>query len=236
MTIKIGFVALTFALAAVPALAEPANLTVTIGGLDPDGRLPLRFAYCAPPDTPADAHDVSPAVSWSAGPPGTQSYVVISTDLDVPKDLSLINKPGVTLTDDTPRVPFIHWVLVDIPPGITRLAEGAEGDRFVPKGKPLGPTDHGVRGANVYSFFYPKDSPLYGPHGGWDGPCPPRNETRNHRYVTDVYALDMPTLGLSGVFFGEAALAKMPGHILAQGRAAAYDAARPNAPTPADAK
>ena len=223
------------ALALLPpgAAAEPIELTLSVAGLETDGRLPLRFAYCAPPGTADSAHDISPAVTWSPGPAGTKSYVLISTDLDVPKDLSLINKPGVTLSDDTPRMSLVHWLLVDIPPGLTQLDEGVEGDGFVAKGRPLGATDHGVRGANAYSFFYPKDSPMYGPHGGWDGPCPPRNETRNHRYITEVWALDIPSLELTGFFLADAALAKMQGHILAHGRADAYDAARPGAPSPA---
>jgi Raf kinase inhibitor-like YbhB/YbcL family protein len=141
------------------------------------------------------------------------------TDLDVPRDLSSINKPGVVLTADTPRVPFIHWVLIDIPPAITRLRRGEESARFEPKGKPIGPTDHGVRGANVYSHFYPKDSPLAGPRGGYDGPCPPNNDTVAHRYVTQVYALDVASLGLHGVFFGEDVLREIQGHVLAAGEA-----------------
>jgi Raf kinase inhibitor-like YbhB/YbcL family protein len=143
------------------------------------------------------------------------------TDLDVPRNMSLINKPGVTIVADAPRMPFIHWLLVDIPPSITHLAKGAESDGFVPKGNPVGPTDHGLRGANVYTNFYPKDSPLAGPHGGYDGPCPPANDLKIHRYVFSVYALDIKSLGLSGVFFGDAAQENMQGHILAQGEATA---------------
>jgi Raf kinase inhibitor-like YbhB/YbcL family protein len=149
------------------------------------------------------------------------------TDLDVPKDLSLINKPGVTISADTPRVPFIHWVLIDIPPSITALKRGEEGNGFVSKGKPIGPTDHGLRGANVYSHFYPAGSELAGTRGGYDGPCPPNNDTVPHRYVTRVYALDVPTLGLSGAFFGEDALAAMQGHVLAEGEAEAAYSANP---------
>jgi Raf kinase inhibitor-like YbhB/YbcL family protein len=167
-------------------------------------------------------YNISPAVSWSHGPAGTRSYVLLMTDLDVPKDLSLINKPGVTITKDTPRVPFIHWVLVDIPPSITRLRKGEESAGFVPKGNPLGPTAHGLRGANVYTFFYKKDSPLAGPRGGYDGPCPPHNDTVPHRYVTRVYALDIASLNLSGLFFGEDALKAMQGHVLALGSADAH--------------
>jgi len=204
-----------------------ASLTVQVGGLTADGGLPVSAAYCPPHPMDPTLYNVSPSVSWSRGPAATRSYALIMTDLDVPKDLSLINKPGVTITADTPRVPFIHWVLVDIPPSITRLREGEESAGFVPKGNPIGPTDHGVRGANVYTFFYPKDSELAGTRGGYDGPCPPHNDVMPHRYVTTVYALDVTTLGLSGVFFGEDAQRAMQGHILASGTAEASYAYAP---------
>jgi Raf kinase inhibitor-like YbhB/YbcL family protein len=217
-----------FAAAAVSA-AAPQSLKVTVSGLTPDGALPVSAAYCPPTNMEPTTYNISPAVSWSRGPAGTRSYVLLMTDLDVPKDLSLINKPGVTISKDTPRVPFIHWVLVDIPPSITRLRKGAESDGFIAKGNPLGPTAHGVRGANVYTFFYKKDSPLAGPRGGYDGPCPPHNDTIPHRYVTRVYALDVASLNLSGLFFGEDALKAMQGHVLAMGSADAHYAA-PDAP------
>jgi len=60
-----------------------------------------------------------------------------------------------------------------------------------------------------------------GPRGGYDGPCPPNNDLKPHRYLTRVYALDVPTLGLRGVFFGEAALMRMKDHVLAVGEALA---------------
>jgi len=48
-----------------------------------------------------------------------------------------------------------------------------------------------------------------------------------HRYVTRVYALDIPSLGLSGLFFGEDALRAMQGHVLAVGEAKARYSAYP---------
>jgi Raf kinase inhibitor-like YbhB/YbcL family protein len=207
--------------------AAAASLEVTVGGLTPDGRLPPSAAYCPPTKMDPSEYNISPSVAWSPGPRATRSYALIMTDLDVPKDLSLINKPGVTISADTPRVPFIHWVLVDIPPSINALKRGAEGDGFVPKGKPIGPTPYGLRGANVFSHFYPADSELAGTRGGYDGPCPPHNDTVPHRYVTRVYALDVPTLGLRGLFFGEDALRAMRGHVLAVGEAEAKYSANP---------
>jgi Raf kinase inhibitor-like YbhB/YbcL family protein len=210
-----------------PATAAAAALTVKVGGLEAGGRLPASAAYCPPTPMEPAKYNISPSVSWSRGPAATRSYALIMTDLDVPKDLSLINKSGVTLNADTPRVPFIHWVLIDIPPQITHLRRGEESAGFVLKGNPIGPTDHGLRGANVYSHYYPKDSPLAGPRGGYDGPCPPHNDVVAHRYVTKVYALDVASLGLQGEFFGEDALRAMQGHVLASGEAAAVYSATP---------
>jgi Raf kinase inhibitor-like YbhB/YbcL family protein len=214
-------------LAAAPETAAPPSLQVTVGGLSAEGRLPASAAYCPPTKMDPSEYDISPSVAWSRGPAATRSYALIMTDLDVPKDLSLINKPGVTIPADAPRVPFIHWVLIDIPPSITALSRGAEGNGFVPKGKPIGPTPHGLRGANVYSHFYPANSELAGTRGGYDGPCPPNNDIAPHRYVTRVYALDVPTLGLHGLFYGEDALRAMQGHLLAVGESEAKYSANP---------
>jgi Raf kinase inhibitor-like YbhB/YbcL family protein len=201
------------------APAQSASLTVTVAGLEAGGRLPLDAAYCTPTPMAPDQHNISPAVSWSPGPQGTRSYVLIMTDLDVPKNLALMNKPGVTIGADEPRVPFIHWVLIDIPPHVTHIPKGAESPGFAPMGKPVGKTMLGIRGANVFSHFYPAGSPLAGIRGGYDGPCPPKNDVLPHRYVTRIYALDVPTLGLDTVFYGEDALGRMDGHILAVGQA-----------------
>jgi len=213
--------------AATAADAVEVGLTVRVDGLDADGRLPASAAYCPPTRMDPAQYNISPAVSWSRGPKATRSYALIMTDLDVPEDLSAINKPGVVLTAETPRVPFIHWVLIDIPATITHLRRGVESAGFVPKGNPVGLTDHGLRGANVYSHYYPKDSPLAGVRGGYDGPCPPHNDMVAHRYVTRIYALDVQSLGLHGVFFGEDALRAMQGHVLAAGEAGAVYSAAP---------
>jgi len=213
---------LAYALCAMPARAEPAKMQVTVHGLDPDGRLPASSAFCVPPNTDPASHNISPAVSWSRGPEGTKSYALIMTDLDGVKDLSFLKKPEVMIPPDAERASYIHWVLIDIPPSILGLERGAESPYFIPKGSPIGATDHGLRGANVYSDFYPKDSPLHGIRGGFDGPCPPKNDPMKHRYVTRIYALDVDRLGLEGPFFGEDVEKKMQGHILAIGEATAF--------------
>jgi Raf kinase inhibitor-like YbhB/YbcL family protein len=60
---------------------------------------------------------------------------------------------------------------------------------------------------------------MAGQYGGYDGPCPPWNDERAHRYTFKVYALDVPSLNLSGAFTGPEAEAAMQGHVLAEGEA-----------------
>lgn len=46
------------------------------------------------------------------------------------------------------------------------------------------------------------------------------NDAIPHRYHFTVYALNVPSLGLSGEFTGPEALRAMEGHVLAQGEVA----------------
>ncbi len=220
------FSAAAFAVIAAASLAHAAdNLKVTIGGLDANGRLADDAAFCPP--TKGGPADVSPRVSWSAGPEGTRSYALTMTDPDVPKDMSLINKPGATIEDAAPRITIHHWVLADIPATITTLEKGAEGDAVTPHGKPIGDTPHGRRGANVFTGFLAGNPDMAGTYGGYDGPCPPLNDERPHHYTVRVYALDTPSLGLSGAFDGPELEAAVKGHVLAEGEAVATYALNP---------
>jgi phosphatidylethanolamine-binding protein (PEBP) family uncharacterized protein len=41
-----------------------------------------------------------------------------------------------------------------------------------------------------------------GDYFGYDGPCPPWNDTRIHHYVFTIYAVATPTLEVSGALTG----------------------------------
>ena len=202
------------------------RLRVKIGDLDRFEHLPDRAAFCPPASS--TTKDVSPAIEWSPGPTGTQSYALLMTDPDVPKDFSQINKPGVVIAAAAPRIPAYHWVLDDIPVAITSLASGIEGDGLAPHGKPVGVTGHGRRGANIYTTFLASNAEMSGTYGGYDGPCPPVNDERPHRYVVQVFALDIRSLGLSGPFDGSSVERAMRSHVLAEGEAVATYALNPN--------
>ncbi|MGF1640002.1 MAG: YbhB/YbcL family Raf kinase inhibitor-like protein [Rhodospirillales bacterium] len=196
-----------------------AKLTVTIEAWREGETIPGEYAFCIPA---AEGHvtmgrNRSPAVRWSGAPTGTRSYAIICHDPDVPSKPDNVNKEGLTVPASLPRVDFYHWVLVDIPATTGELAAGADSDGITPGGKTPGKTEHGVRGINNYTDWFSADPDMKGNYGGYDGPCPPWNDEIVHHYHFTVYALDVPSLGLSGVFGGPEALTAMRGHVLAEG-------------------
>ena len=199
---------------ALPA-GGTAALTVTVSGIKPGGVIPGAFAYCVPAKEGhiASGPNRSPAIMWSKGPAGTASYALIMIDPDAPTVFDTANKEGQTIPADLARTDFYHWVLVDIPSNVAGLPAGAESAGHA--AKPVGPTNHGLRGANSVGGFGGRATK--GPTGGYDGPCPPWNDAIPHHYRFSVYALTVRSLGLSGPFTVPDALRAMKGRVLATG-------------------
>lgn len=198
-----------------PALkTAPAALSVAVSGIENDRPIPAKFAYCRPDGSgksmPSD--NINPEIRWSGAPQGTKSFAIIVVDKDVPKTFELAYKEDKTIPKDFPRQNFYHWVLVDIPASRNKISEGEDCKGITEGGKPPGKTAYGVNGRNDYAVKAGQ-----GQGGGYDGCCPPWNDERLHHYHFIVYALDVPTLGLTGNFDGAKAEAAMQGHILAQG-------------------
>jgi Raf kinase inhibitor-like YbhB/YbcL family protein len=179
--------------------------------------LPQRSAFCKPdPDTHVTFSDNrSPHLGWSELPPGTRSLAILCIDPDAPSVGDDVNQEGREISADLPRVTFTHWILVDIPSARSELAEGTDSKGVTAKGKTAGATKNGVRGINDYTGWFAGDPDMAGNYGGYDGPCPPWNDARVHRYVFTAYALDAETLGLSGSFGRDQVVEAMKGHILA---------------------
>lgn len=163
----------------------------------------------------------NPQLSWSDVPAGTKSFVLICVDPDVPSTGDDVNIDGKTVSADLPRVDFYHWVLVDIPAGITSLAAGALSDGVQARGKPGPEIKSGVltgsrQGINDYTMFFAGDGDMAGDYFGYDGPCPPWNDALMHRYVFTVYALDVERLPVQGKLNGAEVLSLIEGHVLGQ--------------------
>lgn len=178
-----------------------------------------KFCFCNPK---AEGHvclgaNLNPDLSWSGAPANTRSFVVICHDPDVPSKGDDVNQEGKTVPADLPRVDFFHWVLIDLPHEISEISAGEFSDEVTPNGK-LGPDAlYGSRqGINDYTGWFASDEQMKGDYFGYDGPCPPWNDSIVHRYVFTVYALDIDTLDVHDTFTGQQVREAMQGHILDQ--------------------
>jgi len=178
-----------------------------------------RFAFgkIDPQSHMALSDNVSPHLAWSGAPEGTRSFAVVCMDPDVPGEADDVNQEGKTLPSDMPRVDFCHWALIGLAPERAELATGECADGVTPKGKRTPPGPDGCRqGLNDYTGFPAGDPDMAGHYYGYDGPCPPWNDERLHRYVFTVYALDTDSIDLPDDFTGHDLVEAIEGHVLDQ--------------------
>ena len=182
-------------------------------------RIPARYA-AGRPDGAGGAtfgDNLNPHLAWSELPAGTRSMVLICHDFDVPGSAEGVNQPGREIAADLPRVDFFHWVLVDLPPEPTVIAEGEFSHGFTPRGKPGPAVRGGVRqGLNDYTKWFAGDPQLAGHYFGYDGPFPPWNDSLVHHYVFTLYAVSLPRLPLEGAFTGDQVRQALAGRVLGE--------------------
>jgi len=116
-----------------------------------------------------DGKNISPPLIISELPEGTQSLVLIMDD------------------PDAPNGDFVHWLLFNIPPSTTQIAENS-----IPKGAIEGTTSFGKT--------------------GYGGPCPPSDI---HRYQFKIYTLNK-VLNLNQNTIKKDVLAAIEGSVLDQ--------------------
>jgi Raf kinase inhibitor-like YbhB/YbcL family protein len=112
----------------------------------PEGGMIPRLHTC-------DGADLSPSLEWSGVPAETRSLALIMDDPDAPG--------GV----------WNHWLLYDLSPSVSALAQGYKTGSL------------GKSGKNDFGRL------------GYGGPCPPRGHGA-HRYYFRLYAVLVPSLGL----------------------------------------
>jgi len=146
------------------------SLTLTSPAFRHDGAIPPVYT--------CDGEDISPELQWTGVPEGTKSLVLIVDDPDAPDPAA-------------PKMTWVHWVLYNIPPTASGLAEDIADDALPPGT---------LQGVNDWK------------RSGYGGPCPP---VGRHRYFHKLYALDtvLPDLKLPTKSRIEQAL---QGHIIEQ--------------------
>ncbi|HEY2344766.1 MAG TPA: YbhB/YbcL family Raf kinase inhibitor-like protein [Xanthomonadaceae bacterium] len=181
-------------------------------------RIPAAFAMgCKDGAADTFSDNRSPHLAWSDVPEGTKSFVLLCVDPDAPTVAAMVGKPGIEIPIDQPRCDFIHWAMADIPAAVRGFAEGAWSDGVTVGGKrePHGP--HTARhGLNGYTMWFAGDATMGGDYRGYDGPFPPSNDLRLHRYFFRLFALDVAALDLPGRFSAGDVQRAMQAHVLAE--------------------
>ena len=139
-----------------------SSISITSSSFQAGGDIPAKFT--------CDGTNVSPALQIGGVPNEAKSLVLIVDDPDAPRGL------------------FTHWIVWNIDPKTTRMAENSA------------PTA-GVQGTNDFG------------KRNYGGPCPPSG---THRYFFKIFALDIK-LELKPSARRAELDAAMRGHVLAQG-------------------
>lgn len=159
----------------------------------------------------------NPHLAWDEVPPGTAAFALLCIDPDVPTVAEMVGRDDVQIPVEQPRTNFVHWAAVEIPAEIREIAEGSASDGVVAKGKRQPPGLPGARqGLNSYTDWFAGHAEMGGDYYGYDGPYPPANDLRVHRYFFRLFALDVATLDLPARFTAGDALRAMQGHVLAE--------------------
>ncbi|HRD67564.1 MAG TPA: YbhB/YbcL family Raf kinase inhibitor-like protein [Candidatus Competibacter sp.] len=145
-------------------------LTIESSAFDNGAAIPSQYT--------CQGQDVSPPLAWSGVPANARSLVLIVDDPDAPDPKA-------------PKMTWVHWVLYNIPPDVSGLAEGIASAEL-PSGTQEGLNDWRQT--------------------GYGGPCPP---VGRHRYFHKLYALDTQLAGLHQPTKAKLEGA-MKGHIIAQ--------------------
>ncbi len=178
---------------------------------------PCAFGRTHPTEPMQLSDNKNPDLAWDGVPPGTRSFVLLCHDPDSPTQAELVNRPDIQIPENAPRGDFYHWVLVDLGGGVRGIDSGEFSAGIAVGGKPGPSAPRSTRqGLNSFTLAFSGDPSMRGKYFGYDGPCPPWNDERRHRYVFTLYALDVDRCPVEGEFSAAEVLAAIQGHVLAQ--------------------
>jgi Raf kinase inhibitor-like YbhB/YbcL family protein len=97
---------------AAPAARHAMSFRLTSPSFRHEGEIPARHT--------CEGADVSPALSWSGLPEGTQSLAIVVDDPDAPDPRA-------------PKMIWVHWVLYGLPSDVSSLPEAVRSDQLPPE-------------------------------------------------------------------------------------------------------
>jgi len=159
----------------------------------------------------------NPHLAWEDVPEGTRSFALLCIDPDAPTVPETVGRDDLQIPVEQPRGDFVHWAMVDIAADVRLIEAGSCSDGVTPKGKrnPPGPP-RARQGLNDYTGWFAGDADMGGDYFGYDGPYPPFNDLRTHRYFFRLFALDVERLALPSRFAAGDVLHAMQGHVLGE--------------------
>jgi Raf kinase inhibitor-like YbhB/YbcL family protein len=152
----------------LPIDPSKSTITVTSDAFNNGEAIPVKYT--------CDGINVSPQIAWTPGPEGTEFYVLLLDDFDAPSKV------------------FSHWILYNIPKGVTDLHDGISTNGILDTGA--------IQGRNDMTKL------------GYYGPCP--GDGKLHNYVFTIFAVDTYFQMPAG--WRQDVIDAMKGHVLAQGQ------------------
>lgn len=178
------------------------------------GRIPAEFAMGTPTGFGGNRN---PHLAWDDVPEGTRAFALLCIDTDAPTDPDTVGRDDLEIPVAQPRTGFVHWVVADIPASVRRIDAGSCSDGVTAHGKQQPPGPPGARqGLNDYTGWFAGDDAMRGDYRGYDGPYPPSNDLRLHRYFFRLFALDVERLDLPERFTAADAFHAMQPHVLTE--------------------
>jgi Raf kinase inhibitor-like YbhB/YbcL family protein len=155
------------------AQAQVGELTLTSTAFADGEPIPLRNS--------AYGDNLSPPLAWTGVPEGSRSFALVLDDPDAPMP-----------------VPFVHWVIYNIPAAASGLPQGLATDAHLHSPAELMGAAQGPAGTRRPGYF---------------GPRPPAG--RNHTYRFTLYALDLAP-GIAEGLNKDELMEAIEGHVLAE--------------------
>ena len=181
---------------------------------EPRGRIPAEFAMGTPDGFGGNRN---PQLHWDGVPAGTRSFALLCIDTDAPTDPMTVGRDDMQIPVEQPRTDFVHWAMVDLPADLRQIAAGSCSNGVTARGKRMPPGPPAARqGLNDYTGWFAGDAGMAGDYCGYDGPYPPANDLRVHRYFFRVFALDVERLPLPEPFTAADVFRALHGHVLTE--------------------